>query len=60
MFVFCTNRSLLSKRPKPRAVVLDIVPEVTKKQLFEGFWKAANFDVQNAFICGCVKIFSTK
>ena len=34
--------------------------EVTRKELFDGFWKTANFDVQNAFLCGCVKVFATK
>ena len=34
--------------------------EVTRKELFDGFWKTANFDVQNTFLCGCVKVFATK
>ena len=28
--------------------------------LFDGFWKIANFDLQNAYLCGCVKVLSTK
>ena len=34
--------------------------ETTRKELFDGFWRTANFDVQNAFLCGCVKVFETK
>ena len=34
--------------------------EERRKGLFEGFWKLANFDIQNTYLCGCVKVMSTK
>ena len=34
----------------------EIVDESQRKRLFEGFWKAGDFNVQNAYICGCVKV----
>ena len=27
-----------------------------RKRLFEGFWKTADFNIHNAYICGCVKV----
>ena len=36
------------------------ISEEKRKGLFEGFWKTASFDVQNAYLCGCVKILTTK
>ena len=27
-----------------------------RRQIFDGFWSTANFDVQNAYLCGCVKV----
>ena len=30
------------------------------KALFDGFWQTMNFDVQNAYLCGCIKVMSTK
>ncbi len=38
----------------------DRIPEHKRRSLFDGFWKASNFDVQNAFLCGCVKVLATK
>lgn len=32
------------------------VPEAQRKRLFNGFWESASFDIQNAYICGCVKV----
>ena len=26
---------------------------------FDGFWQTGNFDVQNAYLCGCVKVMET-
>ena len=34
--------------------------ESCRQGLFDGFWKSANFDLQNAYVCGCVKVLSTK
>jgi len=34
----------------------ETVAERQRKRLFEGFWKTADFNVQNAYICGCVKV----
>ena len=31
-----------------------------RKRLFDGFWNSGNFDVQNTFLCGCVKVSNTK
>ena len=28
--------------------------------LFDGFWKTSNFDVQNAYLCGCVQVSEVK
>ena len=36
------------------------ISEDTRKSLFDGFWKTANFDLQNAYLCGCVKVLNTK
>ena len=38
----------------------DRIPEDQRKILFDGFWKSGNFDVQNAYLCGCVKVINTK
>ena len=27
-----------------------------RKALLDGFWKTLNFDVQNAYLCGCVQV----
>ena len=34
----------------------ETVAKPQRKRLFEGFWKTADFNVQNAYICGCVKV----
>ena len=31
-----------------------------RQQLFDGFWRSRNFNIQNAYICGCMKLLSTK
>lgn len=31
-----------------------------RKALFDGFWQTSNFDVQNAYLCGCIKVTCTK
>ena len=30
--------------------------EEQRQNLFSGFWDTANFNVQNAYLCGCVKV----
>ena len=30
--------------------------EEQRQKLFDGFWRLADFNVQNAYICGCVKV----
>ena len=34
----------------------ETVAESQRKRLFEGFWKTANLNIRNAYICGCVKV----
>ena len=34
----------------------DKVPADQRKRLFDGFWSVSRFDVQNAYLCECVKI----
>ena len=34
----------------------DVVSIQQRQQLFDGFWKISHFDVQNAYLCGCVKV----
>ena len=34
----------------------EAVPEARRERLFEGFWRSADFNAQNAYICGCVKV----
>jgi len=34
----------------------ETVVEPQRKRLFEEFWKATDFNIQNAYICGCVKV----
>ena len=34
--------------------------EDQRKKLFEGFWSNANFNTQNAYICGCIKVVEIK
>ena len=34
----------------------DNVPANQRKKLFDGFWSSGNFDVQNAYLCGCIKV----
>ena len=32
------------------------MPEEQRKILFEGFWSTSDFNVQNAYICGCIHV----
>ena len=32
------------------------MPESQRKKLFEGFWRVGDFNTQNAYVCGCVKV----
>ena len=32
------------------------IGDVQRKKLFDSFWGVGNFDVQNAYLVGCVKI----
>lgn len=34
--------------------------EERRKNLFDGFWKTGSFDIQNTFLCGCVKVTENK
>ena len=38
----------------------DKISEDQRKRLFAGFWDSGNFDVQNAYLCGCVRVMKTK
>ena len=38
----------------------DKIPEEQRKRLFTGFWETGDFNVQNAYICGCVRVLKTK
>ena len=31
-----------------------------REKIFHGFWSTSSFDVQNAYLCGCVKILDVK
>ena len=45
------------------AVLYDATIKSTKirgKKLFDGFWAASDFNVQNAYMCGCVKVLEAK
>ena len=32
------------------------VPEDQRQKLFDGFWSSSDFNTQNAYLCGCVKV----
>ena len=36
------------------------VSQEQRQKLFSGFWKTSDFDLQNAYISGCVKVVSVK
>ena len=36
------------------------IPEEQRKRLFTGFWDSGNFDVQNSYLCGCVRVMKKK
>ena len=38
----------------------DRIQESQRQAIFDGFWQISNFDVQNAYLCGCVKIMNIK
>ena len=38
----------------------DTVPHEQRKKTVTGFWALGNFDVQNAYLCGCVKVLPVK
>ncbi len=38
----------------------DKVPLNQREKLFDGFWKLGIFDVQNAYLTGCVKVINVK
>ena len=31
-----------------------------REKIFHGFWSTSSFDVQNAYLCGCVKVLAVK
>lgn len=37
-----------------------MVTQSQRQKLFDGFWKIADFDVQNAYLTGCVKVVEVK
>ena len=38
----------------------EIVDEAQRQKLFDGFWETTDFNLQNAYISGCVKVISVK
>ena len=38
----------------------DILPTEQRKKTFSGFWELGNFDVQSAYLAGCVKVLPVK
>ena len=36
------------------------VNEANRESLFKGFWEMASFDMQNAYLCACVKVIQVK
>ena len=38
----------------------DKVSQSQRQKLFDGFWKTANFDVQNAYLSGWIKVLEVK
>ena len=34
--------------------------EDQREKLFDGFWASADFNTQNAYICGCIKVVEIK
>ena len=38
----------------------DTVTIEHRKKLFTGFWGLGSFDIQNAYLCGCVKVLPVK
>ena len=38
----------------------DRVGRAQRQKLFDGFWGMGSFDVQNTYLCGCVKVINIK
>ena len=38
----------------------DKISQDQRKCLFTGFWESSNFDVQNSYLCGCVRVMKAK
>lgn len=38
----------------------DVVTEAQRQKILSGFWELGNIDVQNAYLCGCVKVLPVK
>ena len=38
----------------------DKISEDQRKKLFAGFWESGDFNVQNAYLCGCIRVMKTK
>lgn len=38
----------------------DKLSEEKRQKIFNGYWKMKSFDMQTAYLCGCVKIFPVK
>ena len=45
---------------KCRLKCFELVDEAHRQQLFYGLWQTTDFNLQNAYICGCVKVLSVK
>ena len=61
----CTSTQIPPKRSSRSSCgcarhCFDRVPEERRKALFDGFWKIGSFDIQNTYLCGCVKTTNTK
>ena len=39
---------------------MSCIPEERRKALFDGFWSTSDFDVQNTYLCGCIKVVQVK
>ena len=34
--------------------------QLCSEELFEGYWASGSFDIQSAYLCGCVKVLNVK
>lgn len=38
----------------------DHVTSAQRQKVFDGFWKMNSFDIQNAYLCGCIRVLDVK